>query len=147
MFKDKTLEKDIVNKYKGDNLINIFHLIQDKEGSITKENLLSLSKLLKIPLAQLQSSASFYSFFNFDKPSQNRIQICECLACDFNKAKDITDAITDVTNLKPGQSNDKFSFEKVQCIGCCDKAPAMLFNDNLVDKLTPDKIKEILNQC
>ena len=147
MIIDKNLEQEIINAYSNDNLMNVFHLLQDKFGYLSKDNLLSLSKIINVPLAKLQSAASFYSFFKFTTAAKNHIQICECLACEFNNADNITKTIEEVTTLKVGESNEKFSIEKVQCIGCCNKAPAMLFNGKLIDELTTAKVKEILNQC
>ena len=39
----------------------------------------------------------------------------------------------------------KFSLEIVSCIGCCDKAPAMIINNKVYGNLTEKKIREIIS--
>ena len=48
--------------------------------------------------------------------------------------------------ISPGGTtpDGRFSFELTNCIGACDKAPAMLINDEVHGHLTPEKIAEIL---
>jgi len=48
--------------------------------------------------------------------------------------------------IKPGETtpDDRFSFELTNCIGACDKAPAMMINHDIHADLTPEKISEIL---
>lgn len=51
--------------------------------------------------------------------------------------------------IKPGETtpDGKFSFELTNCIGACDKAPAMMINHDVYGDLTPDKISRILKSC
>ena len=48
--------------------------------------------------------------------------------------------------IRPGETtaDSKFSFELTNCIGGCDKAPAMLINSDVHGDLTPKKISQIL---
>jgi len=48
--------------------------------------------------------------------------------------------------IGPGETSadGKFSFELTNCIGACDKAPAMMVNDDVHGDLTPKKISKIL---
>ena len=48
--------------------------------------------------------------------------------------------------IKPGETthDGKYSFELTNCIGACDKAPAMLINDGVHGDLAPGKIAQIL---
>ena len=46
--------------------------------------------------------------------------------------------------IKVGETNDKFTLELTSCIGCCDKAPAIMINDELIGNLTKEKLKKLL---
>ena len=48
--------------------------------------------------------------------------------------------------IKPGEvtPDRRFSFEMVNCIGACDKAPAMLVNHDVHGNLTSRRISKIL---
>jgi len=48
--------------------------------------------------------------------------------------------------ILPGETtpDGRFSFELTNCIGACDKAPAMMVNSDVHGDLTPKKIARIL---
>jgi NADH:ubiquinone oxidoreductase subunit E len=58
----------------------------------------------------------------------------------------IIENVQKVLGILPGGTtpDGRFSLELTNCIGACDKAPAMLINDEVHGHLTPDKIAEIL---
>ena len=60
----------------------------------------------------------------------------------------ILKSIEEAIGIKPGEvSRDKkFSLELANCIGACDRAPAMLVNHDVHGDLTPRKISKILKQ-
>lgn len=138
--------EEIIKSYDGDNLMNVLNLIQKEEGCLSEEIIKIVSEKLNIPLGILYSTVSFYSFLSFKK-SLHTIRICECLSCHLNDVEEMILAIEEITGLKPGESNDKFKIEITQCIGCCDRAPAMLLDDEIYDKLTKEKLKIILSSC
>ncbi len=41
----------------------------------------------------------------------------------------------------------KFTLEWANCIGMCDQGPALLVNDKVYTRVTPDKVHEILEEC
>jgi NADH:ubiquinone oxidoreductase subunit E len=61
-------------------------------------------------------------------------------------AQMIIEAVQDELGISPGETtaDGRFSFELTNCIGACDKAPAMLVNDDVHGDLTPGKIVEVL---
>jgi NADH:ubiquinone oxidoreductase subunit E len=48
--------------------------------------------------------------------------------------------------IKPGETTPdrRFSFQLTNCIGLCDRAPAMMINSDAYVDLTPGKISQIL---
>jgi NADH:ubiquinone oxidoreductase subunit E len=48
--------------------------------------------------------------------------------------------------IKPGETTPdrRFSFQLTNCIGACDKAPAMLVNHDIYGNLTTRRISKIL---
>jgi NADH-quinone oxidoreductase subunit E len=48
--------------------------------------------------------------------------------------------------IAPGHTSQDglFSLELVNCIGACDKAPAMMIDDDVFGDLTPERVTEIL---
>ena len=145
------LQEDSLGKWleahRGDHLIDLLHGIQEREGCLSKETLKSLSEKLEIPLAQVYSAASFYSFFRFLPGGQHSIKVCGGPVCEMQGAGELLQVIEKITGLKAGESDDRFTIEAVSCIGCCDQAPAILVDDEPVVELTPEKIQETIESC
>jgi NADH:ubiquinone oxidoreductase subunit E len=58
----------------------------------------------------------------------------------------INESVYKAIGIRPGETtaDGKFSLELTNCIGACDKAPAMLINHDVHGNLTPNKISEAL---
>ena len=57
-------------------------------------------------------------------------------------------AIERELNLKFGETSKdkKITLEYTNCLGMCDQGPAMLVNDKVYTKLTPEKAVQIINE-
>ncbi|MFC1953200.1 NAD(P)H-dependent oxidoreductase subunit E, partial [Chloroflexota bacterium] len=90
--------------------------------------------------------ASFYSFLSPKPLGRNIIRICRSLPCYMKDYQTVAESITGEIGINPGETtaDGRFTFELTNCIGACDKAPAMLINDEVHGNLTPDKISRIL---
>ena len=60
-----------------------------------------------------------------------------------------TDRLKTELGVDVGETtNDaKFTLEGCRCIGACGLAPAIVINDQVYGRLTPDKIPGILKKC
>ncbi len=127
-------------------LLNILKKVQDTEGCLSEETLRYISQELKIPLAKLYEASSFYSFFRFESKGKHSIRICNSPSCYLNGSREMIKIVEKLTGLKPGEHNEKFSFELTSCIGCCDAPPAMMLNDKVFTELNKNKLRKILKQ-
>jgi len=60
----------------------------------------------------------------------------------------IMQELEDLLKIKVGETtpNKKFSLLETNCLGWCHKGPAMLVNDEAYTELTPEKVREIINE-
>ena len=60
----------------------------------------------------------------------------------------IIQELEDLLKVKLGETtpNRKFSLLETNCLGWCHKGPAMLVNDEAFTELTPEKVREIINE-
>ena len=136
--------KKVVATYDKANLINILNYVEEKEGHLSEDTVKYIAKELDIPKAKIYEMASFYSFFDFKKSGKHTIRVCNSPSCYMNGSVNVLKTIEKITGLKVGEHNDSFSFEMTQCIGCCDKAPAMLVDNVAYTELDEKKIEEII---
>ena len=128
------------------NLIALLKRAQSKSGCVTEESIAELAQSLHIPISEVYGVATFYSFLSNKPLGRNIIRICKSLPCYLKNSQMIIKSVEDKIGIKPGETtpDGKFSFELTNCIGACDKAPAMLINNDVHVNLTPDKISEVL---
>ncbi|MEJ2170167.1 MAG: NADH-quinone oxidoreductase subunit NuoE [Desulfobacterales bacterium] len=118
-------------------------------GYVSREFMTQTARSLQIPLSEVYGVTTFYSFLSTRPLGKYVIRICKSIPCYLKHAEMIIDSVAHAIGIGPGQctSDGKFSFELTNCIGACDRAPAMLLNHEVHGHLTPEKIAEILSAC
>ena len=135
-------------KSRGDLLV-LLEEAQNKLGYLPAELIAELAKSLDMSLSDVYGMATFYSFLATKPLGRNVIRICKSLPCYLKDSQMIIKSVEEEIGIKPGETtpDGKFSFELTNCIGACDKAPAMMINSDPHVDLTPAKISQILKAC
>ena len=143
-----TIKPDMeTNDRKRENLLTLLNDAQRKNGYLSKEDLEALSQSVGLPLSEVYSVSSFYSFLTKKPTGKHVIRICQSLPCHMKDSQMIVKAIDNHLGISPGQTTTDglFSLEMVNCIGACDVAPAMLVDNDLHGQLTAGEIARVLN--
>ncbi|MCF8094679.1 MAG: NADH-quinone oxidoreductase subunit NuoE [Desulfobacteraceae bacterium] len=119
---------------------------QRKSGYVSSDAMQKIADSMDLDVGDVYGVATFYAFLSTTPNGENVIRICKSLPCYMKHAQMVIDSVEEELGIKPGEttSDGKFSFELTNCIGACDKAPAMLVNEQLYGNLTPEKISSIL---
>lgn len=119
---------------------------QSKNGHLSAEIMAELAESLDVSVNDVFGVASFYSFLSIKPTGRNIIRICRSLPCYLKNCQIIIETVAKELGIKPGETtpDGRFSFELTNCIGLCDRAPAMLINNDAHVDLTPKKISQIL---
>ena len=127
-------------------MLELLQEAQSKTGFLSQEAMAKVAEELKISRSDVYGVATFYSFLSIKPQGRNIIRICQSLPCHYKDNQTIIDSIARELGIKPGETtaDGKFSFTLTNCIGACDKAPAMLINDDVHGNLTPAKITLLL---
>ena len=127
-------------------LLEILKAEQSKSRSVSPEVIPEIAQSLNIGVSEVYGVATFYSFLSTRPLGRNVIRICKSLPCYLKNAPMIIESVHKAIGIGPGETtpDGKFSFELTNCIGACDKAPAMLVNHDVHGNLTPDKISQAL---
>jgi len=127
-------------------LLEMLKAEQEKSGVLSPEVIGDIAQSLNIDVSEVYGVATFYSFLSTRPLGRNVIRICKSLPCDLKNARMIVESVRMTIGIGPGETtpDGKFSFELTNCIGACDKAPAMLVNHDTHGNLTPDRISEVL---
>jgi len=139
---DKILDKYIETK---GSLIMILHSIQEKFGYLPKEALEIVAEKLRISLSEIYGVVTFYSYFRLEPQGKHIIRLCMGTACYVKGAENLLTALEQM-GLKEGKVSEDgfFSLDLVRCIGACSMAPALMIDEEVCGRLTPDKLKKLI---
>lgn len=127
-------------------LLVLLERAQSRSGYLSQETIAELAAALGLSISEVYGVASFYSFLSVKPQGRNVIRICKSIPCYLKDSQTIIEGVRKAIGIKPGQTtaDGRFSFELTNCIGACDRAPAMMINDDVHVDLTPKKIALIL---
>ena len=130
------------------NLLPMLKKAQARSHYVSPKFMAGTADSLNLSVSDVYGISTFYSFLSTRPLGTNVIRVCKNLPCYLKGSELILKSIEDSIGIKPGETtrDRKFSFELVNCIGACDRAPAMLVNDEVHGNLTPRKISKILQQ-
>jgi NADH:ubiquinone oxidoreductase subunit E len=129
-----------------ESLLAVLEDEQMRSGFVSKEFISGAAESFGLPLSEVYGVATFYSFITTKPLGRNVIRICKSLPCFLKNAEMIIRTVENELGIKPGETtpDKRYSFGLTNCVGACDKAPAMLINDDVHGDLTPSRISEVL---
>lgn len=140
----------LVNEYPAEQkyLMPMLHKINDTAGYISQEAMQEIANYLNITPTEIYGVASFYHFFNLQKKGDYVIRLCKSISCDLTKKDAVAKSLENALGISFGETtyDGKFTLEWTNCMGMCDKGPAMLINKEVYTHVTPEKVKEILHR-
>ncbi len=116
---------------------------------ITPEAEKDLAEYLGIPVVHVHEVVSFYHLFHQKKLGRCHFSVCQTTACALRGSDDIIEHISNRLNIKPGETtaDGKFTFSTVECLGACELAPMMQYNNKEYKGfLTKKMIDELIDQ-
>ncbi len=138
----------IIKKYGKDRqfLLPVLNDADEQYGHINENILVEISEQMNIPIGEIHGVMTFYSFLNHEKLGKHVVRVCRTISCDMANKDRIVKVFEKELGIKFGQTTEdgKFTLLYTNCIGMCDQGPAMLIDDNVYSKLTPEKVYEII---
>ncbi len=139
----------IVEPYfnKTEMVIPVLQKVQEHYGYLPRPAMERVSQLMHIPLSRLYGVATFYAQFKMKPRGRYIIRVCKGTACHIQGSPKIAGRIEEILGVESGGTTPdlRFTLEEVACIGACALAPVIMINDNPHGRLTPDKIKAVLD--
>lgn len=146
---DLSAIEEIIEPYLGkkEMVIPVLQKVQEHFGFLPRSAMEEVSRLMRVPLSRLYGVATFYAQFKMKPRGRNIIRVCKGTACHIQGSPKIADRIEETLEIQSGETTDdlRFTLEEVACIGACALAPVIMVNDDPHGRLTPDKIKDILD--
>ena len=127
-------------------LIETLHTVQEAFGYLDEQALRYVAVSLRVPLSRAYGVATFYHFFTLKPAGEHTCVICMGTACYIKGAAQLLDAVQKDLGVVPGETtaDRKVSLLTARCLGSCGLAPAVVYDQEVAGKVTPQSIREHL---
>ncbi len=129
-------------------LLPALQIVQAELGHLSDDAMRFIAKLLDLPESDVYGTATFYSLIRQRPSGRHVISVCHNLPCTLLGAEPLIDHLRNKFGIEEEEvtPDGRFSYRRIECIGRCDSAPAMLVDDDYHGDLTPEKIDAILER-
>jgi NADH-quinone oxidoreductase subunit E len=126
--------------------IDALQIVQRQRGWISDDSLYAIAELLTMSSTELEGVATFYNLIYRQKVGKHVLHLCDSISCWLHDAPKLAAHIKQRLNIDLGQttSDGLITLLPNVCLGCCDKAPAMMLDGELIESLSTDKVDELL---
>ncbi len=130
-------------------VIQALHAAQQQNGGyLTDELIAAVAKYLDLPPVWAYEVATFYSMFALEPVGRHEVAVCTNISCWLNGGEDMVRHCEGKLGIKAGESSPDgrvYLKREEECLAACCGAPMMVVDGHYHEKLTPEKIDEILD--
>ncbi|MDA8138442.1 MAG: NADH-quinone oxidoreductase subunit NuoE [Desulfobacteraceae bacterium] len=126
--------------------IDALRIVQRHRGWVSDDTLRDVAAALAMDPAELDSVATFYNLIFRQPVGRHVILICDSVSCWVMGYENLLEHLQRRLGIGMGQTtrDGRFTLLPHVCLGACDKAPAMMIDDELYGCLDAEKIDAIL---
>ena len=141
----------IVLRYPADRrrsaILPALYLVQHQQGFITASAMRHVAPILGMTAADVEDVVSYYTMFYTKPVGKYVLNVCRTLSCALLGAERVTEELTAKLGIKPGQTDASgtFTLMEVECLGACDRAPAVMVNDAWHECLKPEDAGKLID--
>jgi len=129
--------------------IEALKIVQKHRGWVSDEAVKAIAEKLRTSAADVDSVATFYNLI-FRKPvGRHVIFVCDSVSCYVMGYDGLRAKLERKLGIKYGQTtpDNRFTLLPICCLGTCDKAPAMLIDQDLhrgLEDISEQSLAELL---
>lgn len=126
--------------------IEALNIVQKARGWVPDGACDAIGEVLGIPASDIEGVATFYSQIFRVPVGRHIIRVCDSMTCYIGGHESILGAIEQALGIAPGQTTDdnRFTLIPVCCLGNCDKAPALMIDDDTFGDVQPGSVGALL---
>ncbi len=129
-------------------LLPVLQDVNRQFGYVSGAALVEISKAMDISIGEIHGVASFYSFLNTHKKGKHVIRVCRSISCDMADKDRLIRILERETGTDMGSTDEDglFTLEYTNCMGMCDKGPAMMIDEDIYAGFSPEDVVDILDR-
>ena len=130
-------------------LIPALTVVQEENGGwLSRAHMDAVADYLGIPRVSAYEVGTFYSLFDLHPCGRHKVSICTNISCMLTGSDSIVDHVERKLGVKLGETtpDGRISLHKEEeCLAACNGGPMMMVNGHYHEKLTPQKVDEVLD--
>ncbi|MDJ0882383.1 MAG: NADH-quinone oxidoreductase subunit NuoE [Gammaproteobacteria bacterium] len=145
---DAWLKKYPEDKKRSAVLAALREVQHQNQGYLTTELMDAVADYLELPKIQVYEVATFYSMYETQPVARHNVAICTNISCMLMGSDSVVEYIENKLGIKVGESTEDgriYLKQEEECLAACSAGPMMQVNHVYHEKLTPEKIDEILD--
>ncbi len=129
-------------------MIPALRLGQELFGHLSPGVMALAADRLGVSPARAEEVATFYVMFHTAKVGKHVVEICTNVSCCLAGADRIFRDLEGKLGVKGGgtTADGRITLREVECLGSCGTAPAMLVDEEMEERLTPEKVERIVGE-
>ncbi|MBE7373337.1 NADH-quinone oxidoreductase subunit NuoE [Pseudomonas lopnurensis] len=126
--------------------IEALKIVQKARGWVPDGAAEAIGAILGIPASDIEGVATFYSQIFRQPVGRHVIRVCDSMTCFIGGHESVLGAIERQLGIAPGQTttDGRFTLIPVCCLGNCDKAPALMIDDDTFGDVHADGVAALL---
>jgi NADH-quinone oxidoreductase subunit E len=127
-------------------LLPLLYLVQAEQGHVTQEGMREVAEIIGLTMAEVEAVATYYTMFKKHPTGSWVLSICTNLSCALAGGRMLYDRAVEVLGEQAREvtSDEALTLDEVECLGACDAAPVVQVNYCNYDRVTEDRLAEMI---
>ncbi len=126
--------------------IEALKIVQKQRGWVPDGAIPAIAEILGIPGSDVEGVATFYSQIFRQPVGRHVIRVCDSMTCFVGGHESVLQSISRQLGIGLGETtaDGRFTLLPVCCLGNCDKAPALMIDDDTFGGVQADGVGSLL---
>jgi formate dehydrogenase subunit gamma len=127
-------------------LLLVLHAVQRRLGFVPEDAIPYIAERLNLSRAEVHGVVSFYHHFRRVPSGRHRIQVCRAESCQAMGAEHLAQHAQERLGIPFHETtpDGEFSLEPVYCLGNCACSPAVMIDQELFGRVSPERFNALL---
>jgi formate dehydrogenase subunit gamma len=127
-------------------LLLVLHAVQHRFGFVPEEAVPYIAERLNLSRAEVHGVLSFYHHFRRAAPGRHVVQVCRAESCQAMGGEHLAQHAQQRLGIQFHETtpDGAFSLEPVYCLGNCACSPAVMIDEELFGRVSPDQLDALL---
>lgn len=127
-------------------VLEALKVVQRHRGWVPDEAIDDLAAALGVPAAEIDGVASFYNLIHRRPVGDHVILVCDSASCWIMGQEPLLARLQELVGVGVGgtSADGRFTVLGASCLGACDKAPVLIIDEDLHERVRPGELEAIL---